>query len=132
MPALAIVTDWGFDPGYSTKIRARLETALCTLFNQWVLDTYPKLANFLDKHPGQQSSLAMHAARSGLKVKGVFVWYLLVLIAEPSGPSQCVFFIGPQDFIERKRADLQAQLNAQLQASGVRATMAETCQLSQG
>jgi hypothetical protein len=125
MPTLAIITDWRFDPLYPDTIRSRLEKDLCTLFNQWVVDTYPKLAHFLDTHPGEQSTLAVHGGRSGIKVKGVFVWYLLILIAEPSGISQCVFYIGPESFIEQKKADLQAQLNVQLRAPKVKATMTE-------
>jgi hypothetical protein len=126
MPTLAIVTDWGFDPGYSPKIRAKIETALCTLFHQWVWNPYPKLADFLANHPDQQRTLAIHAGRSGLKVKDAFVWYLLVLIAEPSGPSQCVFFIGPKEFIEAKEVDAKAQFETQLHAPGVRAMVACT------
>jgi hypothetical protein len=125
MPTLAIVTDWGFDPVYSAKTRDKLENSLSAMLGEWVMNTYPKLAEFLTQHAEQQSTLAIHCAGTGLKVKGAAVWLLLILIAEPSGPSQCVFFIGPQDFIERKKAGLQTQLNAQLQASGVRAAMAE-------
>jgi hypothetical protein len=123
MPSLAIVTDWGFDPVYSAKTRHRLEGSFSAMFGRWVIDTYPKLAEFLMLHPGQQSTLAIHYARTGLKVKGAAVSFLLILIAEPSGPSQCVFFIGPQDFIERKKTSLQAQLNGQLSGPGIRATI---------
>jgi hypothetical protein len=125
MSTLAVATDWGFDPIYSLKTQARLEDSLSAVFSQWILDTYPKLAEFLTRHPDQKSTLAIHSARTGLKVKGVFVWFLLILIVVPSGPSQCVFFIGPQDWIEQKKAGVQAQLEEQLKAPGVKATIVQ-------
>jgi hypothetical protein len=36
-----------------------------------------------------------------------------------------VFFIGPQDWIEQKKAGVQAQLEEQLKAPGVKATIVQ-------
>ena len=120
---LAFANDLIFDPFYSLKTRARLDGCLSVPFVEWVIATYPKLAEHLAMQLDQKSTVAVHVARTGLKVKGCHVWCMFLLIVGPEAPWQCVLFIGGEGWIQARKADVQAQLNEQLRAPGIRATI---------
>ena len=125
MPLIALPADWGFPDTYPQKVRARLETKLSPWLYRWIDSVCLKLPELLRKNPDQQFSLFMHRVKTSLKVSRHPVECLIVLLADSQGPTNALMIVGPSLFVQKHQVDIQTQLDAQLQRSGVSATIAQ-------
>jgi hypothetical protein len=127
MPTHIAISDWYFEKKSYAEQRDvdRIEEALTEPVYKWLEATEKILRRHLSANPTQKSAAQAYGSRLVMDGLSAACLFFLIISRDNPNPEQCIIFVGSEEWIMRKSADLMAQLQAQLSKPGTQGVVLE-------
>lgn len=127
MSTIPLMTEWFFDPAFSAGALRRLEKTIVKKTNCYLQQTCSTLEKQLEAEPLKSCAVRLEASVwLAYSIKREPVWMLILVICERIWPHfEIKAWLGSENTIRQKAADIRNQLNKQFSQPGVEALIFE-------